>query len=221
MKRRTTSTLFLADFWPNFVDLLSSLLLLFIFLAFYQFFSRYDLWQGLIIKSKQGQLLNEFQKEFPNEMKTSLITITIDGNLQRISYSDKLLFNSGAVALKDHSYLDRSAKILRKLDTGIFKKIQVEGHTDSVHISPTSKLYLEQGVKDNWDLSAARAVEVVRHLQTYFQINPELLSATGYSWHQAPSNPRWRDWERNRKIEIVLVYSMQDLHEIELGEKVQ
>jgi flagellar motor protein MotB len=208
--RAKRNLLLSANYWPGFTDLMASLLLLFIFLAFYQFFSTFDFWKILIIKAKQNELSEEFQKEFPREMADSSIFITTDGNLQRIAYSNRLLFGSGEVELTDPHYLNRSARIFKKIGQGVFEKIQVEGYTDSDPI--TSEELAVLGIKDNWDLSTARAVEVVHRLQHSFRIDPNLLSATGYSWYQSRSNKTTQDKQRNRKIEIVLVYTLSDLN---------
>jgi chemotaxis protein MotB len=58
----------------------------------------------------------------------------------------------------------------------------------------------------NWELSTARATEVVRYLQEHGGLNPNLLSATGYGEYQ-PVAPNDTDEGRhkNRRIEIVLL----------------
>jgi len=204
------------NYWPAFTDLMSSLLLLFIFLAFFQFFSRFDFLEGLVVKAKQGFLVEEFSREFANEINDSLIKITTDGNIQRIYFSDKLLFNSGEVSLKDKQYLRRAGKILKSMGYGIFRKIQVEGYTDNVKIPLNYSLY-QQGIRNNWDLSTARAVKVVQQLQDDIGIDPKLLSASGYSYYQSISNNTPDERARNRKIEIVLIYSTNDQSVADLG----
>ena len=200
------------NYWPSFTDFVSALLLIFIFMTIYQFFTRFDLMQNLLIKAKQSQLLAAFQDTFSSEMDDGYITITTDGNLQRISYMDKLIFPSGKVELSDQHYLELSARILQAFGHGTFKRIMVEGYTDSDPINPYSNELRRKGITDNWDLSAARAVEVVRFLQKGFHIDPRLLSATGYSHYQSMMNATEVDKQRNRKIEIVLFYSMDDLN---------
>jgi chemotaxis protein MotB len=177
----------------------------------YQFFTRFDQMQNLLIKAKQGDLFDAFQETFPYDMEKGNITISTDGNLQRISYMNKLLFESGKVELSDQRYVELSGQILKKFEHGTFKRIMVEGYTDDVPIGSQSvELRKNKGITDNWDLSAVRAIEVVRFLQEKIHIDPSLLSATGYSYHQSLSNDTEKDRKRNRKIEIVLFYSMDD-----------
>jgi chemotaxis protein MotB len=82
------------------------------------------------------------------------------------------------------------------------KRIQVEGHTDNVKIFSSGKSMYPT----NWELSVARATQVVRYLQEQGGLDPKLLSATGYSEYQ-PVAPNDTDEgkAKNRRIEIVLL----------------
>jgi chemotaxis protein MotB len=58
----------------------------------------------------------------------------------------------------------------------------------------------------NWELSTARATEVVRYLQEEGGLDPHLLSATGYAEYQpVASNDTEEGRHKNRRIEIVLL----------------
>ena len=57
----------------------------------------------------------------------------------------------------------------------------------------------------NWELSAARAVNVVRYLQEEVGLDPSLVSATAYSeYRPRASNETPEGRRRNRRIEILL-----------------
>jgi len=57
----------------------------------------------------------------------------------------------------------------------------------------------------NWELSAARAVNVVHFFETTLGIDPERMSAVGYAEHQPiASNTTLEGRARNRRIEIVV-----------------
>ena len=75
--------------------------------------------------------------------------------------------------------------------------LQVDGHTDRIPIETPR-------FPSNWELSAARAIEVVNYLITR-GISPTRLSATGYGEFQPIDE---RDDEiahrRNRRIELKL-----------------
>jgi len=114
---------------------------------------------------------------------------------------DKIIFPSGSTVISKEgkAVLDKVISILKDVKD---KRIQVEGHTDNVKIvSDLKKRY-----PTNWELSTARATEVVRYLQETGGINPTLLSATGYGEYQ-PVAPNDTDEgkHKNRRIEIVLL----------------
>ncbi len=113
-----------------------------------------------------------------------------------VKMKDKILFSSGSAALgKDgKEALAAVATVLR--DVG-GKVIRVEGHTDDVPLG-------RGPFATNWDLSAARALAVVRFLQAS-GVDPVRLAAAGYGEFQpiaANDTPEGRS--QNRRIEIVL-----------------
>jgi chemotaxis protein MotB len=75
--------------------------------------------------------------------------------------------------------------------------LQIDGHTDDLPIK--TNLY-----RDNWDLSTARALSVLRYLVEQ-GIDPKRLAATGYGEFQ-PIDPGQNDVARarNRRIEFKL-----------------
>ncbi len=78
-------------------------------------------------------------------------------------------------------------------------EVRVEGHTDDVPIA-TSKF------ASNWELSAARATEVIRFLVAQGDISPERLSAAGYGEFRPLSPNTSPDARaRNRRVDIVIL----------------
>jgi len=85
------------------------------------------------------------------------------------------------------------------------KQIQVSGHTDSHPISEK----LATQFPTNWELSTARAVNVVRFLQEKANVPAKNLVATGYGeYHPIASNKSSSGRARNRRIEILLTPSL-------------
>jgi len=79
--------------------------------------------------------------------------------------------------------------------------IEIEGHTDNVQISRA----LAQRYPTNWELSAARAINVARFLQDQ-GIDPGNLSAVAYGeWKPVATNDTAEGKAKNRRIEIILV----------------
>ena len=122
---------------------------------------------------------------------------------QRITLqlSDQILFDSGSPELKP-----QGVALLRNVGKVINSRlgeleIQIGGHTDNIPISSKNSPW-----PSNWALSAARAVNVVRLLESGAGIDPDLLSAVGYGEHRPiADNSTAAGRARNRRIEMVLV----------------
>jgi chemotaxis protein MotB len=149
---------------------------------------------------KATQTYQDLQKKLEKEISEGQVQLTEMKNRLTVTMVDKILFPSGStqISKEGKQVLDKVVSILKDVKD---KRIQVEGHTDNVKIvSDLKKRY-----PTNWELSTARATEVVRYLQTG-GIDPGLLSATGYGEYQ-PIAPNDTDEGRhkNRRIEIVLL----------------
>ena len=117
---------------------------------------------------------------------------------------NEILFPEGGWELnqKGRETLDKILPVLKNLTN---QRIEVNGYTDNVPIGPE----LKSRFPSNWELSTARATDVVRYLQKE-GVNPELLSATGYGQEDpVASNDTPEGRAKNRRIEIVLVASNQ------------
>ena len=124
----------------------------------------------------------------------------IEGKL-KVTLVDKILFDTGKVeiAKRGKEVLLELADTLRENKD---QNIVVEGHTDDVPIG----LGLIEKYPTNWELSATRAVGVVRFLQEKGWLEPERLTATGYSYYKpVASNDTPEGRRQNRRIEIILV----------------
>jgi chemotaxis protein MotB len=77
--------------------------------------------------------------------------------------------------------------------------IRVDGHTDDTPLSGLGEF------KDNWELSQARALSVVRYMQYSLGFPPGRLAATGFGEYQpvtAGDTPEAK--AANRRIELKL-----------------
>jgi len=113
-----------------------------------------------------------------------------------ISLEELGFFDSGSAQLRPGSEatLNRIALALRPLTNDI----SIEGHTDNIPIHNSQ-------YASNWDLSAARAVEIVRLFITRYQFPPERLSAAGYSeYHPIASNSTSQGRQLNRRVDVVV-----------------
>ncbi len=115
--------------------------------------------------------------------------------------ADQLHYESGEIKVKP-----AGLPILEKLTeylttTAGSQQVRVEGHSDNMEIGPSLK-----GVfPTNWELSKARAAEIVRYLIEKGGMDSAKLSAVGYGASRpVASNGTEEGRKRNRRIEIVL-----------------
>jgi chemotaxis protein MotB len=150
---------------------------------------------------KATQTYQDLTKKLEKEIHEGQVQITEMKNRLTMTMVDKILFSSGSASIGKEGklVLDKVIEILKDVKD---RRIQVEGHTDNVRIySAIKKRY-----PTNWELSTARATEVVRYLQESGGIDPAILSATGYSEYQpVASNDTDEGKAKNRRIEIVLL----------------
>ena len=201
--------------WPAFTDVSIAMLLIFLFFLFIQFVSNSKLILKMRMEKKQETIEIAFKKRFANEIRQGIISIERDGNLQRFMFSDRILFNTDKAKLRPLGRMTLTAvgRLLQQHKTDeegqrLYKSIQIEGHTDNVPIiSPD---------RSNWELSSDRAIAVLRLFVDHIGIDPRTLKATGYAEfrpaagdssniRRVNNTPSKR--AKNRRIEIVLVYS--------------
>jgi len=124
-----------------------------------------------------------------------------EGRIQ-VDLVDKVLFDSGQaeVSPRGEEVLTRLGGILKGVED---RQIQISGHTDD---SPITLPDLKAKFATNWELSTARAVNVVRFLVEKAQVKPGRLLAAGHGQYKpiaTNSTPKGR--AANRRIEILLL----------------
>ena len=144
-------------------------------------------------KSKQyEQLAGQLQ----GQIKAGQIEISELRGKMTVKLKDKVLFASGSAKLNrdGQKALDAVADVFKDMQG---KNVIVAGYTDDV---PTSG----GAYKDNWDLSSARAISVVRYLQSK-GVPPQMLGAAGFSeFRPVAPNDSPANKSQNRRIEIAL-----------------
>ena len=120
-----------------------------------------------------------------------------------IALPNDILFDSGKTAVKAEgkAALEKVAQVLATVPDRDFL---VAGHTDNVPIKTRE-------YPSNWELSTARAVEVVRFLITK-GMSGKVLSAAGFAeFDPVAPNDSEANKGQNRRIEIVLQPNIGDL----------
>ena len=137
------------------------------------------------------------------EFKELLEGIDITGTDEqlKIILPGKKLFPPGSVEISKEGkeLLRQLGNILKRLKN---RRILIEGHTDNSRISGT----LKKKYPTNWELSAARAVKVVRFLIEEIGIDPKRIAAIAYGeYHPIADNSTSEGRAKNRRIVVTLL----------------
>ncbi len=154
----------------------------------------------------EAEDLARFKSNFFGELREILEgqdRIRIEGD--RFIFNSEVLFQQGSATLSEagEDEIANIADILRTIAAdippGIDWVIRVDGHTDNIPVSRGGRF------EDNWELSQARALSVVRFMSNDLGIDPGRLAANGFGEFQ-PINPLDTDEARaqNRRIELKL-----------------
>ncbi len=149
----------------------------------------------------------QLKKDLAAGIQDEDIQIDVEKTVVYISIADKLLFKSGSATVSD-----RAKEVLGKVATVVNGRpemeVQVEGYTDNVPINT-------ECMKDNWDLSVARATSVVRILQGDFAVDPGRLIAAGRSEYvPLETNDTAEGRSTNRRTRIVILPKLEEFFEI-------
>ncbi len=149
----------------------------------------------------------QLKKELAAGIQDEDIQINVEKTVVYISIADNLLFKTGSAVVSD-----KAKAVLGKVATVIASRpnmeVQVEGYTDNVPISTNC-------MKDNWDLSVARATSVVRVLQSDFSVDAGRLIAAGRSEYvPLQTNATAEGRSANRRTRIVILPKLDEFFDI-------
>ncbi len=201
--------------------LLSIILVIGVILFAYFYFEKYmpldkkisDFKQENLLLAEELGRLKEMVKQtekkdttaipIKEEFKELLEGIDITGTDEqlKIILPGKKLFPPGSVEISKEGkeLLRQLGNILKRLKN---RRILIEGHTDNSRISGT----LKKKYPTNWELSAARAVKVVRFLIEEIGIDPKRIAAIAYGeYHPIADNSTSEGRAKNRRIVVTLL----------------
>lgn len=141
------------------------------------------------------QLGAALQKQFDASGLTDSVDIQQTPGKLHIQLSDKILFASGEASFTPQAMATLEPLLAMLIDSEY--DITVEGHTDNIPINTPR-------FPSNWELSAARASNVVRHLIDQ-GIAPARLRAIGYADSRpVDDNADEESRSRNRRVTLIL-----------------
>lgn len=147
-------------------------------------------------KRRLARDINEAAKTFGYSEYESPMDVKVIEEGVSVVLGEKLLSKTGMAEIEERNrpVLKILGSILQKTDC----LIKVSGHTDNVLIN-------NEQFPSNWELSTARAVNVVKYFISEGGILPERLSAAGYA-DSKPLLPNvsYHNRELNRRVEIIL-----------------
>jgi chemotaxis protein MotB len=135
-----------------------------------------------------------------SEIALGQVTISeLKGKLT-VNMEAAILFDSGKADVKKDG-LEILKKMVDTLKGVKDKAIRIEGHTDNVQIIGA----LTRVFPTNWELSAARAINVAKYLQQQ-GLDPAVLSAAAFAEYKPVADNGTKEGRaKNRRIEITLV----------------
>jgi len=153
-----------------------------------------------LVVQEQSSAFKQMQEAMKAELASKQVTIReLEGKLT-LSMVESILFDSGKAEVKADG-LEALKKVAEVLKNTTDQEILVAGYTDNVPI----KGRLAQKYPTNWELSAARAISVVKILMAD-GVDPALLSATGFGeYRPVAENDTPEGRAKNRRMEIILM----------------
>ncbi|HSN89824.1 MAG TPA: OmpA family protein [Anaeromyxobacteraceae bacterium] len=153
--------------------------------------------QELAALEQKSSQYEKLTKSLQSQISAGQVEISELRGKMTVKLRDKILFPSGSATLAadGRGALDAVAEAFKGLAG---KNVLVAGYTDDVPTGAKGRY------KDNWELSGARAIAVVRYLQSK-GVDPQMLGAAGFSeYRPVASNETPEGRSENRRIEIAL-----------------
>lgn len=153
---------------------------------------------GEVTRERLGDLVREVNRRLEQAGLATATDVEIEPRGLVVYVRDRVLFRSGEAFLEPEGrrVLDQLAVVLAHIDNAIV----VEGHTDDVPIRGGGRF------PTNWELSTARATQVLRWLVEVRGLPAARFSAAGYAdTHPRVPNDSAQHRALNRRVEIVIL----------------
>lgn len=165
-----------------------------------------DLQRAQEAAEKRAKAFRDLVAKFKAMVDAGKLQVEVRNGLMIVKLPDNILFDPGKTDLKKEGQ-DAIVQVTNILNGIEGRKFQVAGHTDNKPIKSGK-------FRDNWELSAQRALTVT-DLMIKTGMDARRLSAAGYADVLPVATNDSDDGRRqNRRIEIVLVPNLEDLPSI-------
>lgn len=157
--------------------------------------------KGILGPAATNGSLSDVQAELQKVLAPEIKDRTVDVETRKegvvVSLREIGFFDSGSTTMLPSAMnaLDRLASVIAPRT----ENLRIEGHTDNVPIHNAH-------FPSNWELSTARATELVQLFIYRYQVMPSRLSAAGYAeFHPVADNSTAEGRSHNRRIDIVIL----------------
>jgi chemotaxis protein MotB len=153
--------------------------------------------EGFHPKENLDAIRTELERALAAEIKRNEVALRLQDDGLVVSLREAGFFDSGSAALKPggEAAFARVATILQEHACAV----RIEGHTDTVPIHTAQ-------FASNWELSTARATELVKKLIEDHGLAADRLSAAGYAeYHPVASNNSEKGRQMNRRVDVVIL----------------
>lgn len=152
--------------------------------------------------TEQQRMYKDVKKFVNDNNLSSVVDIIDDERGIVIQLRDNILFETSSSDLREDSkeVLNKISSLIASLENPIF----IEGHTDNRPIN-TSRF------PSNWELSADRAINVVRYFIEVEGQDPKRFSASGYGeFHPVAPNDTYENMAKNRRVDILIMTTEEE-----------
>lgn len=162
------------------------------------------------LTEKRMQEWKKLTSKLAEMISAGKIKVSVRDGRMMVDLPSSVLFASGSADLQaaGKPTLSEVAKVLKEFPN---RQFLVAGHTDNVPIARTAQF------RDNWELSAGRALTVTKFLIEN-GLKPRTVAAAGYGEYDPVANNRTpRGKQLNRRIEIILLPNIAELPKMPAG----
>ena len=153
--------------------------------------------EGAAQSDDLNQLRRELQSALQAQIKKHEISLTPTHEGLVVSLREAGFYDTGSAELKKDTstVLDEFVAIVAPRNF----HVRIEGHTDNIPIHSSQ-------FQSNWELSTARATEMVKLFITRYGISPDRLAASGYAeFHPVATNATPEGRAMNRRVDLVIL----------------